>query len=351
MINSISREVIFFISTLGWFNGVILGLYFLFLGKKHQLSNQLFGVLLLILSVRVSKSVIWYFNPDIPIIFVQIGLGFCFLIAPILYLYVKSVLQDIKEPPQGWKILLTSSILLMICILIFFTEKHHIPLWKKYFVPIIYFQWFGGILWIGKMLITSLKKSLQEKLQPNEKWLLIVYLSNLMIVLNYWISYMNIGGVAYITGAMTFSLLLYLNVLLWIYRKDKQVLLKPIQEKYSYKKIDEESANSLIIKLEQTISQNEIYSNSELKLPDLAQSMGVTAHQLSQLLNDNLQKNFSTYLNEYRVKKACEILNTDLTIKIEAVAYDVGYQSKSTFFAAFKKVMGMTPKQFKELTK
>ncbi|MCU0438881.1 MAG: helix-turn-helix domain-containing protein [Raineya sp.] len=351
MINSISREVIFFISTLGWFNGVILGLYFLFVGKKLQLSNQLFGVLLLILSVRVSKSVIWYFNPDIPVLFVQIGLGVCFLIAPILYLYVKSVLEDIKQPPLGWKIVFRLCILVIACVLIFFTEKHHIPLWKKYFVPLIYFQWISGVLWTGKMLIPNLKKSFQEKLQPNEKWLLVIYLSNLMIVLNYWISYMNILGVTYITGAITFSLLLYLNVLLWMHRKNKQILLKPIQEKYTHKKIDEISANALILKLEQVMSQNEIYNNPELKLPDLAQSMGVTTHQLSQLLNDNIKKSFSTYLNEYRIKKACELLRADPTTKIEAIAYDVGYQSKSTFFAAFKKVMEMTPTQFKELHK
>jgi AraC-like DNA-binding protein len=48
------------------------------------------------------------------------------------------------------------------------------------------------------------------------------------------------------------------------------------------------------------MDSEELYKNPNLKLSDLASRMNISAHQLSQLLNDNLGKSFSTYINEYQ---------------------------------------------------
>lgn len=90
-----------------------------------------------------------------------------------------------------------------------------------------------------------------------------------------------------------------------------------------------------------------MYKNPELKLPEMAGHLHVSVHQLSQLLNDNLQKTFPVYLNEFRIKKACDIIDAAIDLKIEAIGYEVGYSSKSTFFAAFRKITGLTPTQYK----
>jgi YesN/AraC family two-component response regulator len=100
--------------------------------------------------------------------------------------------------------------------------------------------------------------------------------------------------------------------------------------------------------LEEVIQKEENYGNPSLKLSDLATLMDISTHQLSQLLNDNLQKSFSTYLTEFRIKKSCELMTSGIDLKIEAIGYEVGFQSKSTFFAAFKKITGTTPNIFKE---
>jgi len=92
----------------------------------------------------------------------------------------------------------------------------------------------------------------------------------------------------------------------------------------------------------------ELYKNPNLKLSDLALKMNISAHQLSQLLNDNLGKSFSTYINEYRINEACEKIENGSYLKIEEIGYEVGFNSKSTFFSTFKKIMSTTPLLYKQ---
>ncbi|MEG1022929.1 MAG: AraC family transcriptional regulator, partial [Flavobacterium sp.] len=60
------KELLFFFSALGAFNGIILSLYFFFFTKKKYLTNYFLGMLLFALSVRIAKSVFVYFHPELP---------------------------------------------------------------------------------------------------------------------------------------------------------------------------------------------------------------------------------------------------------------------------------------------
>ncbi|MEM6699288.1 MAG: helix-turn-helix domain-containing protein, partial [Bacteroidota bacterium] len=57
-------------------------------------------------------------------------------------------------------------------------------------------------------------------------------------------------------------------------------------------------------------------------------------------------KTFSLYINEYRIKAACELLRTHHQFTLEGIGYEVGFRSKSNFYASFKKLKGCTPSQF-----
>lgn len=342
------REIIFFISAAGCFNGIILSAYFLFFNKTKILSNYLFGFLLLILSVRISKSVIWYFEPDIPIIFVQFGLAICFFIGPLLFIYLKSSLTQSKIMSLSWKIILWICFAIVFILMLFFTDASQLDLWKKYFVKIIYFQWLFFIVASGFLIKPILRNFFKKSLKPNEKWLLAVYCANLMIVLNYVVSFFNVFNLSYITGAISFSIIFYVNVLILLHRKKTDDLFNNGVQKYSNKKIEDTQALVLIDKLHQVLKEHKLHQNPNLKLVDLALYLNISSHQLSQLLNDNLGKTFSNFLNEYRISKACEIIASENNLKLEAVGYEVGYNSKSNFFASFKKITGTTPSIFKE---
>ena len=89
------------------------------------------------------------------------------------------------------------------------------------------------------------------------------------------------------------------------------------------------------------------YKQPKLKLEQVAEAMELTPHQLSQLLNDNVGKRFSEFINEYRIQEACKIIKSNTPLSLEGVGFEVGFSSKSTFYATFKKVTGTTPAQYK----
>jgi AraC-like DNA-binding protein len=347
---NVSRELLFFISTLGWFNGFLLAIYFLFFYKNRTTSAIMFGLMLLALSIRVAKSVLWWFNPTMPVIVVLVGLVACMFIGPLLYYYVKASVLGLRHTPKKWKITLAAYVILGLLLLVFFSTKPYRFYWANYIIPCIFAQWFIYVLFAGYTLKDLFAKAIAKgkKLKPNDKWVLAIYLGNFMIAASYALAFPGIKVVSYITGSIAFSIILYLNVLILIYRKKTDDLFQSEPEKYANKKIDTSEATILVKQLEKLMAETSAYTKADLKLNDLATQLQISGHQLSQLLNDNLGKNFTSYINDYRIRKACEIIMTTNNLKLEAVGYEVGFNSKSTFFAAFKKFTGTTPKLYKE---
>jgi AraC-like DNA-binding protein len=91
------------------------------------------------------------------------------------------------------------------------------------------------------------------------------------------------------------------------------------------------------------MNEKSLYKNPNLNLQDLSREVNISSHQLSQFLNNNLGKNFTSFVNEFRINEACRIITSNDKLTLESVGYDVGFNSKSTFFAAFKKHTGTTP--------
>jgi AraC-like DNA-binding protein len=91
------------------------------------------------------------------------------------------------------------------------------------------------------------------------------------------------------------------------------------------------------------------YTNSDFSMHDLCNKLNVSRRKISYVLNDVIEKNFYGVINELRVKEAEELLlKDDLNqMKIEVLGEMVGFQSKSSFNACFKKVTGMTPSEYR----
>jgi len=101
-------------------------------------------------------------------------------------------------------------------------------------------------------------------------------------------------------------------------------------------------------KLKTLMTKNEMFLDENLSLPQLAEGLGISSHQLSQFLNTRLNKNFKMFVNEYRIAKAKELLIQDKDTKVLAIALDVGFKSKSTFNAAFLKITGTSPSEYRK---
>lgn len=111
----------------------------------------------------------------------------------------------------------------------------------------------------------------------------------------------------------------------------------------------EEIKNHLLNYLE----KEKPYLKSELTLKDLAEGLAVSEHNLSEVINTTLRQNFFDLINGCRVKEAqLRMKNPEnKNFTILAIAFDSGFNSKSSFNSVFKKITGMTPTEYKRLLK
>ena len=347
---SISDQLLFFFSALGAFNGIFLSGYFLFFHRPKKLSNYLLGILILALSLRIGKSVLLYFNPALSKVILQIGLTACFFIGPALFFYLKSEIENIQKFTWQWKVFFVVLTSIILIAGIAFPYPKYPDIWNQYYVQIIYWEWLTFMLASLFVIRKSLKRLFFNfsKITSDEKWWLGIYGINALIFLAFFFS----PHTSYILGSLIFSFSIYISAMLFLWkRKNKTKTLNTSVEKYPNKKIDNQTANDYLKKLRKVMTEKELFKSSKLKLKDLADEIEIPAHQLSQLLNDNLGKSFSNFINEYRIESACQLLNTNHHLTLEGIGQEVGFSSKSTFYTTFKKMKGMTPSKFKEQLK
>lgn len=341
----LNRELLFFFSALGAFNGIVLSLYFLFFIKTKSISNRFFGMFLLMLSIRVGKSVFFHFNRDLSFHYLQLGLTGCFFIGPFLFFYVQSILHPKGKIVRTWKYHIALLLPIALIVGFLYPFKENVGLWRGYFIKTIYIQWF---LYALAAIITA-RHRLAALWNPKKRssldiWLFGILLGNVVLVLAYYFT----SFVNYISGALTFSFLFYLLLsFLFFNRKNRSDIFNKTT-KYADKKIAMEEALSSIQKLELLMESEELFKDANLKSSDLSKKIGLNTHQFSQLLNDNLGKNFALFVNEYRIEAAKKLLQSNSNLTLEAIGYECGFNSKSTFYTTFKKIVGKTPKQFKD---
>ncbi|SFG49555.1 helix-turn-helix domain-containing protein [Pontibacter chinhatensis] len=101
-------------------------------------------------------------------------------------------------------------------------------------------------------------------------------------------------------------------------------------------------------KLEQLMRREKVYLDNELSLPTLAQRVGVSAHELSYLINAAYCENFYSFVNRHRVEEAKHLLVSQQyeQLNMVGIAYQAGFNSKTTFNTAFKKWTGQSPSQY-----
>ncbi len=338
-----SRELLFFFSALGAFNGLVIGFYFLFFLKPKATSNYFLGTMLLALSIRIGKSVFLYFNPSLDGMFIQFGMSACLFIGPSIYFYFKAVVHPEKKHAD-WKFHFIPLLIVIATIDYLFPWYEYGDVWYYTFYS-IYFIWFVYLLlagWIIRFSFIKLFRSI--KLSTLEVWMVSIYLGNVLI----WLAYNMVSFTSYITGALSFSFIFYLIVLWLIFTKKKDPGFMSKHVKYGNKKIEEHEAKKMHDQIHQLMIEMKLFKDPNLKLSDLANQLNIIPHRLSQLINDNLGKNFTTFINEYRIEHAKQLILRDAHLKLESIGYECGFNSKSTFYSAFKKIAGKTPAQFKD---
>jgi adenylate cyclase len=120
------------------------------------------------------------------------------------------------------------------------------------------------------------------------------------------------------------------------------------KKKYKRSSLKQTAAEKYYTQLETYMSDEKPFLQANLTLRQLAEMINIHPNSLSELLNEKVGKNFSEYINHYRVETFKEIATTpkNAHLSLLGLAYESGFNSKTAFNSFFKKETGMTPNQY-----
>lgn len=150
-----------------------------------------------------------------------------------------------------------------------------------------------------------------------------------------------------------FGLIAAAGFLWFIKGRRKEKMMMPIwahDEKYKTFKLANRESKKYLKLIVELMEKEKPYLDPDISLARLAEKLDISKEVLSQVINRELYLNFNAFLNRYRVEEAKKRLrdpkeNQFVVLKI---AYDVGFNSKSSFNAVFKKMTGISPTQYRE---
>ena len=331
-------------SGLGVLHGTIFCIFLWNYSKSGLIQNKILAVLLLVLSLRVGKSVWLYFSEDLSITIIFLGLALILSIGPLFLNYFKAI--TLQQNPK-WK-----------------DAYHYFPMFSAIFFGLwidnevsksisVNFFILIFIFYYGHMLIYLLHVLLKINSQRKEfkssstiEWLTIINYALLAIWLIY-VANLFEKSIPYLIGPIFYSFLIYGITFLAI---KKSYLSQNYIKKYRSTPVSESEIEQLYCAINDLLIEQELYLNAELSLDVLSQKLKVTTQKISMVINIKSGINFNQFINRFRIGKAKELL-LKLEYKhltIAAIAYEVGFNSINSFNQAFKLETGTTPSGFRK---
>ncbi len=129
----------------------------------------------------------------------------------------------------------------------------------------------------------------------------------------------------------------------------KPLTLIKIKRQYSLSLKKDEETEELCKCIENQMIEKEVFKDKNLSLNSLSMLLNLTTHQLSSLLNNQFQQKFMDFVNTYRINHIkSQIVQPHIlhNYTIETLANNAGFSSRSAFYNAFKKAVGMSPIEY-----
>lgn len=330
-------------------------------GKKSKLSN-IFLTLFLIANLFYLLD---FLLPDIDRIFKintdffnGIGSTFCFLFGPTLYLFTETIThRDYNFQKNN-----LSHFALFVCVFLLDVLSIDIDAYFIYFIFNI--QVFLYLI-ASIQLIVKYRQRIKTYYSSIDKinltWLIYVVGAFLLMwsidFINFYLSSFNLNTPVLSDILSFISILInFVFVILIFYKalEEPQFLNDFTDEtkiKYQGSHLTKDDKRQFLSSIENHFIQEQAYLNSSLTILDVANALGISTKNISQVLNEMSHKNFYDFTNSYRINLAKEKLAStdDRGLTVLEILYDSGFNSKSAFNAAFKKHTGMTPTEFRRL--
>jgi len=203
-------------------------------------------------------------------------------------------------------------------------------------------------------LILSYRYSLRQKeagLDPDIFEFLKMLFIGLLIIWVAYVSNLFDEVVPYIVGPILYSVVAYVLSFMVIH---KGYIQKIDQTKYKTTPVSEEQRDIVYKRALQLVVDEQQYKNPDVSLKSLSESLNVSTQVLSLAINQKSNKNFNSLINTYRIEESMRLfkLKQFENLTIAAIAFEVGFNSISSFNTAFKKQTRQTPQDYRnQLTK
>ncbi|HEY9002602.1 MAG TPA: ABC transporter permease [Mucilaginibacter sp.] len=91
------------------------------------------------------------------------------------------------------------------------------------------------------------------------------------------------------------------------------------------------------------------HRDAELSLATLAEKLGIHSHELSRIINMALKRNFNDFINDYRIRDVVQKMQDRAYshLTLVGIAFESGFNSKSTFNRTFRQMTGKSPVEYK----
>lgn len=321
--------------------------------RGNKLSRQLLASLFIVYCLFLSGSYLLLFPKFRNIVyFGHFGNLTIFLVAPLFYFYCQSYSSaTFKLSKYGLIHLIPFLLVETIYILMFYFEgKAHLQ-FRNYGFFLIIVLLVQNLFYL--LLLIKRKHSfllLKSNVLITRWFRLILWfvISIVVMKLFIFISW-NLFGMLdiciYLTGLIfgTTFIITNLVVLFGLYNPEVLIHIQKYQNSQICKELSIHHYNKLI----SLFDEEKIYLDPLLDLKRLAKKLSLTSKQVSQVINENSGRNFNDFINTFRINRAMQLIVEIRDKNIIDIAYEVGFNSKSTFNTAFKKVTGITPSQYK----
>lgn len=338
------------------------------LRKVNVVANSYLGLFIITLGLAMIEIPLFYkkFHLEHPNLFEMIGLS-RFLTAPLLYisiLYFTSIDKKIEK-----KILchfLPFLIFLAFRLPFFITGKNIEFSYGTgqvvFFVLRIALPLQAILYWILSFVklqkhLTDLRQ-ISSSTENNDLIWLKYFLLILMLIILIWFNLIFFN----VEGLVQFTPLIYLLSVFFLayyslqqreifdFSKNELNELSSIQiyKKESPKRVSGKRLKELDEKLRIFTESEKVYLENDLSLPKLAKKLEASYNETSFVINELYQDNFYNFINKYRIEEAKRLLLSDKysQLNVLGIAYESGFNSKTTFNTTFKKYTGMSPTEF-----
>lgn len=362
--------------------------FYLLASKDVKLKSAIYSAaFLILLGINLTQEYLeFYLSPLSGNLYIFILMSF-FLMPASLYLYTKSSIQlDFRLSVKDWIHLLPFVLVNLVLIPTVYAEnlkedpqnsdlfvKIQIALYIVFYLVLFFYQILSfRLLHKSKQLYFENYSNTDIRRYKYLKTLNIIFTVLFLISLAKNILVFNYEGpeVDYAANIVKLSLLI---LFCWIIYtglrspelfKGSEAILPPVKDLVEIANHNTDATpkgqtiegvdsgqSQTLEKVRNHMAENEPYLDASLSLHDLARQAKIPSRDLSLAINHHLNKHFFDFVNEYRIKKAKQLLTDpdkrELTIL--EILYDVGFNSKSSFNTAFKKHTGFTPTEYRKI--